>query len=68
MLKKYFNESDLQLFTLSDLVGRTVEVRQFKDVDNAECQITIAHDTGTGDIFVLNVAYSDTVVAAGGKE
>ena len=58
MSRKYFNNTDIEKYTLQDLVGRSVEVRQFRDIQSPDDMIlTVAMDIQTGEFFVINVEY-----------
>ena len=55
--------ADIKTFDLADLVGRTVRVRSFKE-DSTE--LIIAHDTKSGEIFVLKeIPYTSAIVGEG---
>lgn len=59
-MNKYFNNTDAQIFNPKDLMGRTLEIRQFREIENDNMTVTMAMDTKTGELFVLDIEYATT--------
>lgn len=49
-MNEFIKSCDFKTFDLSDLVGKTLEIRSFKD---GCCELITALDTKTGELFVL---------------
>ena len=63
-MEKYFNNSDIRTFDLTDFVGRTMRFREFQETgisdgstDEQITKVIVAYDVHTGDIFVIDIQY-----------